>query len=262
MVHCGARQRGYGVLCALSLIACSDDDAADKPASDGGPRDAAVQATGPDAGDGSAADAKVSNDSDARVSTPPDRDAAVSDGALPGPHDAQVDDAEAGPALDAQVDASTACPLASGRLVYFFEGGFVSYQSTYSVSAAGVFQRDRVDRGRPDAGIESCVAALASCGSSDVDGADLEAALAAPAVQAAFSADTALVLGQDRRPVDGSVLVIERADGKRITIGNPCSAGAPGCTPIPAAVESLSDLLYQLASQQASPGRPCASMRL
>ena len=249
--------RALGTLLMMAAIACGDDDA--------GARVADSDAARPDAGVDAGVDARVASDLDAHVM--PRADAAPAadlDAALASDASQATQDGQSERDPDAHVvlaDASSACPLTGGGIRYFFDGGFVNYESTYTVTAEGVFQRERIERSRADAGAESCIATLPACGSSAVDGADLGAALLAADVQAAFTSDESVVLGHDERPVDGSVLVVERADKKRITVGNTCSSDEAGCTPIPAGVLNLTTLLFQLSSEQASSG-PCISMRI
>jgi hypothetical protein len=67
-----------------------------------------------------------------------------------------------------------------------------------------------------------------------------------------------VVLGLDTRASDGAVLIVERLDGKRITIGYPCAVTGRICTVIPDGVQRLADLLERLSAEQAASG-PCAT---
>lgn len=228
---------------AVGMAACEEEEA-DPTDEDAG----ALDAGGADAGRDAAAPVDASGD--ARVATDID---ASTDASI----DAAVDASVVSDAAQSEDGGATsACPLAYG-FEYFLVGGFVQYETTYAVSAAGMFQRVTKDLLDMDAGLASCAATLPACGSESVDGADLTEALTAPDVEAAFTTDESVVLGEDQRPVDGSVLVVQRGDGKRITIGNACPSGQSGCTPVPAGVQSLSDLLFNLSLQQAAIPGPC-----
>lgn len=170
------------------------------------------------------------------------------------------DAAVSGAGLDARVDARPAsdCLLVTGELTYFFDSGYAEYQTVSSVTAAGLFRRDRTSFRDPDAGVDSCVAVLPACDSEPVDKGDLSTALAAPDVESAFTTDETVVLGLDTRASDGAVLIVERLDGKRITIGYPCAVTGRVCTVIPEGVQRLADLLARLSDEQAAAG-PCAS---
>jgi hypothetical protein len=97
----------------------------------------------------------------------------------------------------------------------------------------------------------ACKQELGDC-TNAVSAADIAAAVAHPDVQRAIAASPVLY-GEDTRPVDGQVTVIELSG--RIEIGYPCRTSA--CNPIPAGVQALADLLATLKKQEL--GRPPCS---
>ncbi|MET0285979.1 MAG: hypothetical protein ABW352_15965 [Polyangiales bacterium] len=166
------------------------------------------------------------------------------------PADASIADdgggkADAGSALDARVEvdarvealdaAATGCRL-DQTYSFGYQGGLVAWTDRFEL-AQGYLRKSRESTARFDAGNGSCSVLLADC-------PGLADAFRDADVLAAYS-DSEEVLGNDPRIVDGSVLVIEREDGKKITIGNGCN-DAPSCTPIPAGVQALKGALTEL----------------
>jgi Pacifastin inhibitor (LCMII) len=76
-----------------------------------------------------------------------------------------------------------------------------------------------------------------------VDVVEILQALAHPDVVAALAETTRPFYGQDTRPVDGSVFMFDRDDGRGFTVGS----GA-----VPAGLSSLVDLLHRLDQQTAT----------
>lgn len=185
-----------------------------------------------------------------------DDDEGPSDPVIDGGADARVDDkldakVDAQPSdakVDAASDASASCTLDQSYVIAT-SGGLMSNRNSYVLSASGKLTVTNVAESiDPDAGVRfSCSVDLPACGSAKVDSSDLAAAFQAPGVIAAFG-DGSKVLGFDSRPMDGSVWVFQRADGKRILLGGPCN-GASGCTAIPADVEALGKVIGDLFQQ-------------
>lgn len=208
------------VLALLVLTACGDDDDSPLPVQ----RDA-----------GGVQDAAASLDASRSASL-----------------DASSHTGDASPAP--QADASLGeCTLDQAYQVRF-EGGLVAYRDSYELAGAQVV-KTRAYSGRVNPAVDdkSCSYDIASCRWRDrVDAGWLRDALADSSVVAAFS-EGGEVLGLDYRPVDGTVLVVARADGKEIWIGADCGM-TPGCTPIPEGVAALRTMLGKLFEEH--PGDP------
>jgi hypothetical protein len=92
---------------------------------------------------------------------------------------------------------------------------------------------------------------------------NLKTDLATTEVGAALALATPPLLGNDPRPVDGTVFSILRSDGHGILVGGTCpSTGSGSCNPIPANVQKLvDDLKYldrQILELQSPPLADCA----
>lgn len=95
-----------------------------------------------------------------------------------------------------------------------------------------------------------CETTIPACGAVDaVDVDEVAAALTDREVTAALGAGETL-FGCDARTVGGSVLVVERGNG-RLVLGDPCRVCAPAaCTPPPMGVQRLTDVLVALRDQE------------
>ncbi|MET0286471.1 MAG: hypothetical protein ABW352_18460 [Polyangiales bacterium] len=164
------------------------------------------------------------------------------DGSLP---DSSIDAARPD-AGDATVQDSGSLPDCSPlREAYklYQEGGLSPLRDVYTVSGAGVVKLDRLPGGAyMDAGTFSCTGSLGQCGTVDLDITDFTQLF--PSLDTYWS-DGSTVYGDDWRPMDGQATVIERADGKKIVIGNPCN-GKAGCTAIPQGVALAKSLFDRL----------------
>lgn len=68
-------------------------------------------------------------------------------------------------------------------------------------------------------------------------------------VQAAFAATTEPFFG-DRNVADGPSFEVERSTGGKFVVGLECTARSSTCTPTPAGVHTLVQLLHDLITQQ------------
>jgi hypothetical protein len=164
------------------------------------------------------------------------------DGSLP---DSSIDAARPD-AGDAGSDAQLRCGVLTQSYKFYAEGGLSPLRDVYTVTASGMVQLDRLPGGAyMDAGTYSCSTNLSGC-SLGLDVGDFDTALSAVAN---VWGDGTTVYGDDWRPMDGQVTVVERnTDGKKIVIGNPCN-GKAGCTPIPADVAQLAQLFNRLRTE-------------
>jgi hypothetical protein len=96
----------------------------------------------------------------------------------------------------------------------------------------------------PQPTTNACKQELGDC-TNAVSAADIAAAVAHPDVQRAIAAGS-VIYGEDTRPVDGQVMLIEA--GSKIEIGLPCRSTT--CNPIPQGVQALADVLTVLKKQE------------
>jgi hypothetical protein len=156
--------------------------------------------------------------------------------------------------VDAKVDGSSpdsSLPICGVSQKYSFrwDGGLTpDGQARYEVENV-LLRKTLTPHAMSDAGPQSCTR-LISCNQPGVDAVEVEAAFNNADVRAAFT-DANVVLGVDDRAVDNSVLIIERADGKKLQIGTVCGS-KPNCTPIPAGVETLRTTLVTLLNEQST----------
>jgi hypothetical protein len=130
-------------------------------------------------------------------------------------------------------------------LVFGWSGGFVAYSDVITISPCRSFALQRTGVGDPIASA-MCQNQIPAATTDAID-----AALADPAVQAAFAGAPQL-FGVDQRPTDGAVYRIELG-GAVIEVGGPCGSGGglPGsCTAIPPAVADLVSRLQALVDAQ------------
>lgn len=140
-----------------------------------------------------------------------------------------------------------------GSLRFGREGGFVPYQTTYSIAPPRRFLLERTaPRGTP----ARCETTIPACGATDDVTVDtLATALGHADVGAAFQAAAAsdagtVLYGVDTRPVDGQLFFIER-DGRFLYVGAPCRTGSgAACVNAPAGVQRLVDVLNALQEQE------------
>lgn len=184
---------------------------------------------------------------------PPVADASASDASRA--QDAKTPELDA--SLDAKVDGGS-CSL-DQRYQFGYAGGNAIYHDAYTLTASGQLTKQRVDTGRApanDAGTaRQCVVTLPACGSDAVDPADLTAALEAASESWATAPN---LFGVDPRPYDGQVLVIARADGKTIELGDACD-NSVGCRPLTPALEALRTVFARLI-QETSESPACANL--
>jgi hypothetical protein len=102
----------------------------------------------------------------------------------------------------------------------------------------------------PDAGNLSCAPLLPACGAAGrTDASDVEAAIAHPDVQRALTLEPPPMYG-DRTIADGPSFFFRRADGRGFLAGYPCSVPSPSCSPVPAGVSVLVEVLRALIREQ------------
>jgi hypothetical protein len=132
------------------------------------------------------------------------------------------------------------------------DGGFVAFHDRQTLTCRHFSLVRETQKGPPaEAHCENDVAADAQ-----VNVPELNGALASDDFNAAL-AKAPVLFGRDSRPVDGSVFRVE-IGGATIDIGDECSA-EPGCTPIPAGVAAVRQVLEALAMQQRALGS-CARL--
>jgi len=95
----------------------------------------------------------------------------------------------------------------------------------------------------------TCTPALPACGSTKIDVADVEAAMASADVQAAFAAASEPFYGE-RNVADGPSFEVVRSTGGKFLVGLECTTASASCTPTPAGVHALVQLLQDLITQQ------------
>jgi hypothetical protein len=158
-------------------------------------------------------------------------------------------DASSDASKDASTDAGLDCSSLDGTYKFGTEGGNAPWHDVYTLSGGASVKLDRVPWGfGNDAGVLSCSGSLGACGTAALDITDIKGALRD--VANAWG-DGSRVYGEDPRPGDGQVLVVERtSDGKKIVVGGACS-GSPGfpCTERPQAIAQLQMVFDRLRSE-------------
>jgi hypothetical protein len=174
-----------------------------------------------------------------------------------GPSDPEIDGGRPDGSIDASSDASSDggsdsgldCSPLAGTYKFGTEGGNAPWHDVYTLSGSTSVKLDRVPWGfGNDAGVSSCSGSLAACGTAALDITDITSALRDAA---SFWGDGSRVYGEDPRPGDGQVLVVERvSDGKKILVGGACT-GAPGfpCTERPQAIAQLRSVFDRLRTE-------------
>ncbi|MFK7991617.1 MAG: hypothetical protein AB8I08_36710 [Sandaracinaceae bacterium] len=236
--------RRYVCLLALALVlaACGEESGD----ADGGPPDAAV-ATDAGALDSGLVDAGSVDASsvDSGSSDGGPVDSGSSDG---GPVDSGSVDSGA---ADAGSDAG-ACGCIEATLSWRFDGGFVPSRAGSRIDVCRDFAYARTVGTGPTVMCEDEV----PCTGDEVTIGDVNRALADPQVQLALTG-TPVFYGRDTRPFDGRIFIIEYR-GREIMVGSSC-AGTSDCTPVPAGIEALKDLLESLEDERLEAER-CASV--
>jgi hypothetical protein len=149
-----------------------------------------------------------------------------------------------------QVACTTiACPVDAGANDCVFDrtyrfhddGGFVAFtdSSTLSPPRTHLMTRDHFRNSLPN----QCTRALVCSDSTLVDVKEIQQALAHPDVVAALAQTTRPFYGTDTRPVDGTVFMFDRDDGRGFDVGSGT---------VPAGLRALVDLLHQLQTQTAA----------
>ncbi|MEM9188092.1 MAG: hypothetical protein AAGF12_02860 [Myxococcota bacterium] len=219
--------RWFFLLTFLSLsVACGGDDTA--------------------VGDGSvdaATDALVDAEIDARTEGGID---ASPDGSVDAARDA-IPDSPPDSSLDAMPDANDCNSCLANSYRWAFEGGRRIETSASAIEACREFEHRRMTRTPP---ARTCSNMIPGCGAmpGEITVADILEALAHPDVVAAFAAAPVLY-GQDGRPFDAPLFELTETGRRPVQVGLDCR-GIGSCTPIPAGVEALRDLLIRLEQQQ------------
>lgn len=168
-----------------------------------------------------------------------------------------------GNAIDGLDAGAPSCSLPTS-LSFGNNGGFVAYQDTYRIDAAGAMTISRTYYVTTlDAGTHTCTPALPACGTPGaLSISTIAADLADRDVQTAFAARAQVLYGVDNRPSDGSVFAITSGTGATISVGMACppaGASTTPCSPIPGGVQRLADDLHTLiTAMRAQPA--CASL--
>jgi hypothetical protein len=127
-------------------------------------------------------------------------------------------------------------------LVFGWTGGLMAYNEVITISPCRTFALQRT-------GSDPVASAMCQNEIPAATADAIEAALADPAVQAAF-AGAPQFFGRDERPTDGPAFRIE-VGGAAIEVGGPCgSGGGSACTEIPPAVADLVSKLQALVDAQ------------
>jgi len=159
------------------------------------------------------------------------------------------DEGPSGGAGGATADAGMPVEGCLDQTLHFgWSGGFVAFSDLITISPCRSFAVERTV-GRGGGSDAMCQNEIASDAMITADAID--AALAEPAVQAAFAAAPKL-FGTDSRPVDGSVYSLELG-GATVEVGGECGGGGGlggTCTEIPSALGALVSLLQALVTQQ------------
>ena len=170
-----------------------------------------------------------------------------------GPTPEVVDLTDVPALMDAGMRDGPCAESLSGTLRFGPEGGFVPYQTTYSISSPRRFLLERTSSGSTPV---RCETTIPACGATDDVTVDtlvtaLGHADVGAAFQAAAASDAGTVLyGVDTRPVDGQLFFIER-DGRFVYVGAPCRTGSgASCVNAPAGVQRLVDVLNALQEQE------------
>ncbi len=128
-------------------------------------------------------------------------------------------------------------------------GGLVPMADTVTLSPPASFHFDRDFFRQDDAGRLSCDPPMPACGDpSRIDSQDVELALNHPDVQTALAMTTVPFYG-NRGVADGPNFNFMRGD-RGFNAGLNCDAPSTTCTPIPAGVNALVQLLRDLIRQQ------------
>ncbi len=168
------------------------------------------------------------------------------------------------PVCTATASREIACDF-PGALKWFPDGGFRAYADSSDLMTPARYTRTRrfVDPVGTTTTPVSCTTNIPRC-SLDARVAttgDIAAALGHPDVKAAFARGGMLVYGHDSRPVDGSILIVQK-DGGSFGIGGPCDPATDLSFCARSVPPGLMELLRVLtdvdSQQQATP--PCGSL--
>ncbi len=207
----------------LVLVGCGDD---------GGATD-----TGTGSDTGTATDTGTAADTGTATDTGTGSDAAAD----------AASDATADAAPDATSDGGSCSACIAAELSWGNTGGLVASSRASKVSPCRTYTLTETDFSA--GGTTTTCSNDVPCGSAadaiTID--DVNAALADADVVAAFAA-APVTYGVDMRPVDGSVFQVSQS-GATFVVGSPCGS-AGSCTPIPAGVQALVDLLRALDAER------------
>ncbi len=199
-----------------------------------------------DASTDSSTDSSADGGSDAAQDAASDaaRDAAR-DAALDASSDASSDAASDG-STDASVDGGACATCIGADLSWGFTGGFVASRRTSLLTSCRTYTLTELVFGSPDE-TRVCTNDVPCSAATEIDMADVLAALAHADVVAAFAA-APVTYGRDLRPVDGTIFQVSQS-GASFLVGSPCT-GTGTCLPIPSGVQALVDLLRALEAER------------
>jgi hypothetical protein len=172
-----------------------------------------------------------------------------------GPSDPEIDGGRPDGSIDASTDASkdggsdggADCSSLDGTYKFGLEGGNAAWHDVYTFPGGATLKVERESSARFDAGTYSCTGSLGACGTAALDLSDIKAALRDAAD---LWGSGSVVYGEDPRPYDGQVLVVERtSDGKEIVIGLSCETQTTPCTAPPAAALQLRAVFDRLRTE-------------
>jgi len=147
--------------------------------------------------------------------------------------------------MDAAADAGVCATCIGTGLSWRDTGGFRMSRRSSALASCRDYTLTEMSSSPP---ATTTCGNVVPCGvASAVSIEDLNAALANADVVAAFAA-APITYGRDMRPVDGSVFEVTQG-GHSVVVGIPCS-GSITCTPIPAGVQALMDLLRRLDAER------------
>jgi hypothetical protein len=182
----------------------------------------------------------------------------------PSPADAGADGppactSGAAPVCAAPFSPALTCDL-DDEYSFGLDGGLSRQRDQSRITPPGRYTRTRTfaDAQPP----VSCSNDIPRCGATfdRFTTADLVEALSAPDVVAAFAASPPEVHGRDPRPVDGTLLLVQRRDGHGVLIGAPCAGGSFCGLPVTPGLAHLAAVLTRLDRQQLE-GAGCEALR-
>jgi hypothetical protein len=177
--------------------------------------------------------------------TPAPRDAGAADDT---PADTSVV-SETPSVLPADPDASSCGACVDRMISWSLSGGLAASSTTYSVAPCAAFEVDVVPAGwlDPESLPKTCTGTLPRCHADairqGVADADVVAALAA-----SHAGADEYVYGDDPRPADGAIAIVE-VDGRRLSVGWGDCSNDSSANCVPLGLRRFVDLLLAISSE-------------